>query len=229
MSNPIRNTARLLKYHINAFRTSLRKRQKVFVIGFNKTGTTSVHEAMRELDMIVGQQRRAELLMKDVVNGKYDSLINYCKSAEAFQDVPFSKPGIFKVVDKAFPGSKFVLTVRDSPEQWFNSILKFQSKMKGDGNIPTLDDYKNDTYVYKGWAYMVHTWTYGTDLFNEEKYKQVYQQHIDDVKAYFKDRPDDLLVINVAKPESYKQFCAFTGQTPKRASFDWKNKTSEIR
>lgn len=217
------------RYQINRYRTSLRKKPKIFVIGFNKTGTTSIQNALKEFDIIVANQREAELLTDKVIKGNFIPLFAYCKSAEAFQDVPFSKPEIFKLLDKQFPNSKFILSVRDNSEQWFNSLIKFQSKLFGrNGNAPTKEDLMHAKYVYPGWIYKIHTWTFGTDLFNKEKYIGIYEQHNEDVKTYFANRPNDLLVINVSQPESYKKFCLFIGKKPNRDTFEWKNKTSEL-
>lgn len=44
---------------------SLSRKPKVFVIGCNKTGTTSVAEALRLLGWDVAKQRPAELLLED--------------------------------------------------------------------------------------------------------------------------------------------------------------------
>lgn len=218
------------KFLLNRLRTSKRMKSKIFVIGFNKTGTTSVYQAMKEFDVIVGNQRKAELLVSDCIEENYSSLFAYCKSAEAFQDIPFSKPGIFKLLDEKFPNSKFILTVRDSPEQWFNSICRFHTKLFSQkDDLPTLDDLQNAEYVHKGWTYLSHTWTYGERLYDFDHYTKIYSNHLEEVKNYFAKRESDLLVINVAEPESYKKLCAFIEQKPLRDTFEWKNKTEEIR
>jgi hypothetical protein len=209
--------------------TMVRGKEKVFVIGFNKTGTTSIKSSLNDLGYIVGDQRKAELLMEDVLSGNYKGLIRYCKGAEAFQDVPFSKPGIFRVMDTHFPNSKFILSIRDNSEQWFESIKSFQTKLKGkNGKTPTIEDYKNSQYVYKGWSYMVHTSTFGEDLFNEQSYRSVYERHVEDVIDYFSSRHQDLLILNVSKKESYLEMCEFLNVRPKKSSFEWKNRTSEL-
>ena len=66
---------------------------------------------------------------------------------------------------------------------------------------------------------------YGKDFFSEE-WKNVYSNHIEDVKKYFKDRPDDLLCINVADDDSYLKMCAFLGKEPMREKFGWFKKTA---
>lgn len=90
---------------------------KVFCVGRNKTGTTSLRAALTILGYRIGRQRDAEALIEDWGRRDFRRLVAYCHTADAFQDVPFSHDYTFQAVDAAFPGSKFILTVRDSPEQ----------------------------------------------------------------------------------------------------------------
>jgi hypothetical protein len=96
---------------------------KIFVIGNNKTGTTSLSAALQALGYRMGRQATAELMMEDWGIRDFRRLIRYCHSADAFQDMPFSKQYTFQAMDAAFPGSKFILSVRDSDEQWYRSML----------------------------------------------------------------------------------------------------------
>jgi hypothetical protein len=206
-----------------------RNKPKLFVIGFNKTGTTSVEAALNEFDIILGNQREAELLMDDIIKNDYSSLINYCKKAEAFQDIPFSIPGIFKVLDKAFKDSKFILTIRDNDQQWFDSISNFHGKLWANGSTPTKLDLTNAPYIYKGYALKVINYIYGDNYYDSDHYKDVYNRHNTDIISYFKHRTNDLLIINPAEKNSYYKLCQFIGEKPLRESFEWKNKTSEIK
>jgi hypothetical protein len=89
---------------------------KVFCIGRNKTGTTSLKRAFEDLGYPVGDQRKAEILTgKHYFDGNFQPIIDYCKTAQVFQDVPFSYPETYKYLDKAYPGGKFILTLRDDP------------------------------------------------------------------------------------------------------------------
>lgn len=205
-----------------------RNKTKIFVIGFNKTGTTSVEKALSEFDLILGHQRTAERLMLDVVKEEMGSLNKYCLTAEAFQDVPFSAPYVFKHLDTHYPNSKFVLTIRDSDEQWFNSIVRFHSKLWGENGLPpTQHELEKANYVTQDYALKVSKFMYGDELYNEKIYKSIYNNHNKEVISYFKDRPDDLLVVNVAKKEDYKKFCNFIGENPLHDSFSWENKTAK--
>lgn len=210
------------------FKVLIRNKPKVFVIGFNKTGTTSLKFALKDLQYIVGDQRKSEALMPGIMAGSSKELINYCKQAEAFQDIPFSLPKVYKILDKHFPNSKFILTKRDSAEQWFNSLLNFHSKIYGNGRQPSEIDLKSgEKFLKEGFALRAIKWIYGEQLYNEESYKKKYLDHIEDVRSYFQKRPKDLLEINIADKDSYTRMCDFLGLSSDKKGFDWKNKTSE--
>ncbi len=220
-----------LKYLVksNLNRVKVRNKTKIFCIGLNKTGTTSLEAALKELGFIMGNQRRGELLLEEWKNRDFKKLFKLCRTAQAFQDAPFSYPDTYKYLDKEFPGSKFILTLRDSDEQWYNSITRFHSKIWADGKrIPTKEDLMNATYRYKG-----KPWEGNRALFNtpeDEPYKkdvllEYYNKHNEDVLSFFKGREGDLLVLNVADDTAYNKLCEFIGEKPLREGFPWKNKT----
>ena len=130
----------------------LRNRRKVFVIGFNKTGTTSIQSALKELGYILGDQASAERLLKDVMQNNYEQLLDYCNEGEAFQDVPFSIPGIYKVLDSNFKGSKFILSVRNDSEQWFSSLVNFHKKVWTNGKELNEENINKARAVYKNYG-----------------------------------------------------------------------------
>lgn len=207
---------------------------KVFGIGNNKTGTTSLEKAMRTLGFKVGNQRFAEKnLMKPWSKRDFKPIIEYCQSAEFFQDVPFSKPFTFIALDQAYPKSKFILTVRDNPEQWYNSLTKFHAKLWGEnGRVPTKEDLQRAPYIYKGWAWEMNQFmglTPENDPYNKQILTQAYSDYNKHVKEYFKHRPEDLLVLNVAKPNAYKDLCDFLNIETNKTDFPWENKTADIK
>lgn len=203
-------------------------KSKIFCIGANKTGTTSLKKEFSALGFIVGNQKRAERLFPFYQTGDFDPIMAYCRTAQVFQDAPFSLPETFKHVDRAYPGSKFILSVRDSPEQWYQSLIKFHAKMFGNGKIPTKNDLMNSGYIWKGWAWEGHKAVFKTpedDLYNKQLLTQYYNMHNQSVLDYFKNRPKDLLVINLSEPDSYARFLTFIGVTSPRQHFPWENKT----
>lgn len=202
-----------------------RNKTKVFVIGFNKTGTTSVEHTLKDLGYILGDQGTAEFLLDDIIASDHASLYDYIETAEAFQDVPFSLPGVFKIVYNKYPYAKFILSVRDTPEQWYNSILNFHTKVFGKGIFPSKDILENAEYRYRGYAWKYINYTFDGVIYEEDFYKKIYLEHIDDVESFFKDKADRICKINVANKEDYQKLCTFLGVKAKKSSFEWKNKT----
>lgn len=195
-----------------------RTNPKIFVVGRNKTGTTSLAAALELLGYHVGLQRPAELLMEDWSRRDFRKLIAYCHTADAFQDVPFSHDYTFQAMDLAFPGSKFILFIRDDENQWYKSVVRFHSKRfqqrNGEFRTPDWEEIGQDSYVYKGYLYNNQILVYGEnvvegDPWDEVRLKRHYLLHNTRVRDYFRNRPADLLELNVAQPNSMEKLCQF--------------------
>jgi len=201
---------------------------KYFCVGRNKTGTTSLKKAFEDLGYPVGRQLVAEKLAdKHYFKGEFDPIIKYCESAQVFQDVPFSWPETYKHLDKAYPGSKFLLTIRDDAEQWYNSITKFHAKVFGNGDIPTSDDLRKANYVREGWMYdavKLHG-VPDDNMYHKETMINHYNYYNEGVRSYFKGREPDLLVINVSKKDGSQKFIYFLQVDSPYDAFPWENRT----
>jgi len=201
---------------------------KYFCVGRNKTGTTSLKMAFEDLGFVVGDQREAELLTHQFYfAGNFEPIIKYCKTAQVFQDVPFSYPDTFKYLDAAYPGSKFILSIRNDAEQWYQSIVSFHTKHFGYGRTPSANDLRNSTYAKKGFMYNVVR-VHGTtdnDPYNKEIMISHYNRYNQSVIDYFKDRPGDLLVVNLAEKGAYRRFVDFIGVQSPYPDFPWENRT----
>lgn len=186
---------------------------KTFCIGYNKTGTTSLQATFAALGYVVGDQVEAERIYDtDYFSSEFDSLIQYCRESEFFQDVPFSLPKTFEVVDAAYPGSRFILTVRDSPDQWYESLVRFHSRLVGSTGPPSADQLRAFPYRRPGFVYDSVRRQFGTDdddLYNAEILKRSYIEHNRRVIDYFSRRPQDLLVLNLADQCAVEIFCDF--------------------
>ena len=92
---------------------------KIFCIGFHKTGTTSLETALTMLGYrVTGCNGINDPdIEKNVLKMAFELVGQY----DAFQDNPW--PIIFKELDEKFPGSKFILTLRDS-KSWRHSQVK---------------------------------------------------------------------------------------------------------
>ena len=206
------------------------KKDKIFCIGLNKTGTTSVEMVFKSLGYDMGEQSKAELLLKNWYQRDFNSIIKFSKSAEAFQDIPFSLPYTYIFLEQYFPEAKFILTVRDNSDQWYNSITKFHAKLwsKDKSMLPSDEDLKKAKYRYKGWAYEAIHYMFNTSK-NEPYDKNVlikyYETHNYQVQRYFESISEKLLVINVANSNDYLKLCEFLNRKPQGNDFPWENKT----
>ena len=155
-------------------------------VGFQKTGTSSLRDALRALGYRVGDNNHQVLW--PYLHGNMNRVLRKLKQFDAVEDNPW--PLMYKDVDALVPGSKFILTVRD-PERWCESVVR---------HIGDLRD-------------PMHEWIYGPGkgLPCEDKANTlaVYNAHNEGVLAYFKDRPDDLLVLDIAKGEGWEPLCKF--------------------
>lgn len=221
----------LTKKYFNKIK--VKNKTKFFCIGFNKTGTTSLEKAFKDLGFVVGNQTQAEFLLEECFKEDYSRLLEFCKTAQVFQDIPFSVSNTYKIVDKAFPKSKFILTIRDDSEQWYNSITNFHTKSFGNGKIPSWDDLKNASYVYKGWIYRYITGQYHLteedSPYDNTKLITQYEKHNKEVIDYFENRKEDLLVINLSDKNAFFKFLEFIGIEPKEGSFPWENRTNQMQ
>ena len=178
---------------------------KVFCIGFQKTGTTSLDKALKTLGYrvtgVFGRKLTYEEFRRDYV----EMGLKLAAECDAVQDMPW--PLMFRELDATFPGARFVLTIRDT-EKWYKSI----SSHFGDN------------------PYHIQQNTYGEDagtpIGNEQRYKAIYDAHNDAVREYFKQRPNDLLVMNLERGDGWEQLCPFLGEPIPRKPFYRANSAS---
>ncbi len=123
---------KIIKKTINYLRFKLRKSSysdKVFCIGFNKTGTTSVGKSFEILGFrnLTFNQKVWDLYLK----GKKNKVLKYAAKYDSFDDLPWLKEDMIPLLDKNFPNSKFVYLTRDE-QSWKNSYFNWRYKKFGD-------------------------------------------------------------------------------------------------
>jgi hypothetical protein len=185
--------------------------QKIFCVGLNKTGTTSLDVAFKQLGFRTAE---AVHLLDDWAKRDFRQLIDLCQTADAFQDIPFSLPFTYPVLDYAFPNSKFILTVRNSTDEWYRSLTTFHTNLIGKGRLPTAEDLKASPILYDGWLWSTLHLIGGVDEadpYNRERWTRLYEEHNANILSYFRYRPESLLVLNLAEASAMSRLCAFLG------------------
>lgn len=204
-----------------------RRNDKVFCIGRNKTGTTTMERVLTDFGFSMGSQAKGELLVSAYAKGNFNPIVKLCKTADAFQDAPFSWPYTWLVLHEHFPKAKFILTLRDE-EAWYHSLTSFHSKLFADGErTPNKKDLQNASYRYKGfiWEASRAVWrTPENDVYNKELMLDNYRRHNEDVLHYFKDKPN-FIAVDVSKKEDYFRLCTFLNKKPLSDNFPHLNKT----
>ena len=104
------------------------KNYKVFCVGLNKTGTTTMGRAFKSLKIrTVGFEAE---LVRTVLRGKYALLENRLEHHDGFQDFPF--PLIYqRMFSRYGDQARFVLSARKSPEIWLQSLKRHSLRNGG--------------------------------------------------------------------------------------------------
>jgi len=177
---------------------------KVFCIGFHKTGTTSLAEALQVLGYRVTGPNGVH--DPDIATKVRPMAWELVEKYDAFQDNPW--PILYKELDTRYPGSKFVLTVRNT-ESWMRSQLKHFGERET---------------AMRRWIYGD---AHGCPQGNEEVYVRRYEGHNREVLEYFRDRPDDLLVMELAKGDGWEKLAPFLGKPVPAMPFPHANKAGD--
>lgn len=189
---------------------------KVFCIGMNKTGTSTMTKIFKELNFRVAPQIKQEKKIGEIKSqNEILEIKKFCWKYNFFQDLPFSQGNFYQNIDKIFPKSKFILTIRDS-NRWFESLCNFHliyfRKMGLDfKNINQVKekDLKKFNWIREGYYYdytknfwiseiknnqISYNWSL---LYDKEHYISVYEKRNKEIIDYFKKRTEDLLIFDV--------------------------------
>jgi hypothetical protein len=175
---------------------------KVFGIGFHKTATTSLAKALSYLGYRVTGPNWVD--NRNIAEEVYEMAFDLANRFDAFQDNPW--PILYKELDRKFPGSKFILTLRPS-DQWFRSVV---------------NHFDEKETPMREWIYGI-----GRPKGNEDIYIRRYERHNREVLEYFKDRSEQLLVLNITAGEGWTKLCPFLGERIPTIGFPCANTASD--
>jgi 3'-phosphoadenosine 5'-phosphosulfate (PAPS) 3'-phosphatase len=178
---------------------------KIFGIGLSKTGTTSLANALQ----ILGYRTKDNMGVVKYAAGDLSSVdLDVVDTFEALTDTPI--PSFYRELDARYPDSKFILTVRDS-DGWLKSCKKQFTERFAQIQSEAHKQLFMDLY--------------GTDIFDEERFASGLDRFIAGVRDYFKNRPRDLLIIDVAAGEGWDKLCPFLGRAVPDVPFPKANVT----
>jgi Sulfotransferase domain len=165
---------------------------KVFGIGLGRTGTMSLVSALNLLGVRSIHYPSDDQTLRELKAARYRlSVLEHYDGAADISIAPY-----YAELDRAYPGSKFILTVRDK-ENWLDSI---------EGHFSNVNNFDYE------FARFVHTVTYGCDVFHRERFAHAFDCHTRNVSTYFAERPVDLLVLDICKGDGWEALCSFLGR-----------------
>jgi len=100
----------------------------------------------------------------------------------------------YKYLDYKFPESKFILLTRD-----LDSWLASSEYIHGHKPVDRTEDL----------LIMRRMLLYGTVVFDREKFIDAYHRHHEDVRTYFRNRPADLLEMDITRGDGWETLCPF--------------------
>jgi hypothetical protein len=181
-------------------------RERIFVTGLSRTGTSSITRALT----ILGYRT---LHWPPIVglHGPDDIRLQWpwwLETYDAFTDVPVA--AFYGELDRRFPNAKFIETHRDRVP-WLRSCREHFS-------VPSVDEE----------ARRLHHRVYGSDLFDEERFAAAHDRHGEAVRAYFRGR-DNFLVYSVTAGEGWEPLCRFLGRPLPPVPFPFENAATYYR
>lgn len=175
---------------------------KIFGIGLNKTGTSSLHEALLQLG-----QRSLHWGGPDVrrrierARDEGRPLVQDFPDYDAFSDI-WALSESFDVLDVQYPGARFILTTRPI-ESWIDSRRRHVERNR---EARAQGRYAGDFLEIE-----------------PERWRDQYLQHHAKVGQYFAGR-DDLLVMDITAGDGYAALCPFLGLTDPGTEFPLRNR-----
>lgn len=136
---------------------------KVFGIGLNKTGTTSLGVILSSLGFRHMSYRRDLLIAYR--EGRMNEVFAVTDEFESFEDWPY--PLIYKELFFRYPDARFILTLRKSPQTWLRSLKRHSLQSSPDQHGRLL-------------AYG-HNYPFGY----EDEHLKIYEQHAREVEEFF--------------------------------------------
>jgi len=181
------------------------ERPSVFGIGLNKTGTTSIGAACEMLGYHALHHQTKRLSDHEISHAVGAALaagahpfaqLPELKRYNAFFDVRAVEQH-YAAFDRHYPGAKFILHRRDV-DAWLTSREK---------------------HVQRNLERGVTTWT----VVDRDGWRREYEEHYAAARAYFRDRPADLLEIDVTVDPSWEPICEFLGLPVPHRDFPFQN------
>lgn len=166
--------------------------QKIFYLGFHKTGTSSFGAFMQQLGFRSQSYYKpySKAFALSLKNNDLRELFEIADQFDAFDDDPWNL--FYKEFERRYPLAKFVFYERE-PEKWYESAVLFF----GRSTTPMAE--------------LIFGEGEGSPMFNRDRQLAVYKQHSANVREYFRDKPEKFLEILDLSDSSAQAVAKFVG------------------
>ena len=173
---------------------------KIFCIGFYKTGTTTLYDALRTLGYHTvngdtpGSYPGADdgaTLIKQIDAGDYR--LPTFEMFDAFSDNPYFR--IWRQVYDLFPDAKYILTVRDEG-RWIESCVRFYRHRR--------------IRPMRVWMFGPHA-NPASSPESRQAWLDAYRAHNAAVREFFASRPHQYFEFDPTREGGWDRLCAFLG------------------
>jgi hypothetical protein len=188
---------------------------KLFGIGLQKTGTNSLTVALNLLGVNTIHYPHDNQTYDELKRAHYN--LSIMQKYQGATDLPIAL--YYPHLDKQFPNSKFILTVRDL-DSWLTSTENHwrvnQSLYNENQTSPRPE--------YKKMALFLATSLLGCHFFERQRFSYCYQKHNQDVENYFVNRREDFLILDVSKSNAWELLANFLNKPVPNIDFPHENK-----
>jgi Sulfotransferase domain len=184
-------------------------RRKVFGLGLNKTGTTTLGRCLKRLGFDHLSCRR-DLLIAYRENRIADVFFVVDKY-ESFEDWPY--PLMYReLFDRYGSDAKFILTTRSSSSAWLDSLKHHSLGTHPDNHCRLLAYGYNYPHGY------------------ENEHVEFYNAHNRAVREFFRNRNASSQLVELCweSGQGWRELCEFLGLEPPADDFPHANKRSEV-
>ena len=169
------------------------EKPRVFGIGWAKTGTTSLGDALVRLGYRhVGSHLG---LVTDVGRGDLTRICELADANSAFEDWPWIL--VYREMAERYPDARFVLTLRDEA-----AMLRSYRRMVAQEwrRHPDIREIRRIIYGFD------------TELGSDDAFIERVRRHNAEVRAYVADQPERLLEMEIAAGDGWEKLCGFLGE-----------------
>jgi len=202
--------------------------QKVFCIGFPKTGTTSLETALRRLDYRVCNgdysDNKTNYLTGLYLNGDHEEIDRMICHYDAFADLPWGGTQLYRYLKDRYPDAKFIHTLRET-ESWYRSLEGMVNQL-GSHPDETFDKF-HEAGRYGLVYYLRKEFGIETMEGHEAAIRSQYERRTEEVREFFKDRPKDFLELEITGGDGWETLCNFLGTEIPDEPFPRANQATE--